>query len=83
MRIGIAGLILGSAALLAQAPPTGEQDSRTFDGLDAITTATKVAKVPLDVEHKVRRERDDETDRHIDRIEHGTGSRRRTFKTAY
>jgi hypothetical protein len=57
--------------------------SRTFDGLDAITTATKVAKVPLDVEHKVRRERDDETDRHIDRIEHGTGSRRRTFKTAY
>jgi hypothetical protein len=29
MRIGIAGLILGSAALLAQAPPTGEQDAYT------------------------------------------------------
>jgi len=54
--------------------------SKTFDGLDAISNAVKVQKVPLDLGRPT--DTRTETDRHIDEL-HARTPRRRSWKAAY
>jgi len=56
--------------------------SKTFDGLDAISNAVKVARTPMEHQTDTAEIRKSETDRHIDEI-HSGSSRKKTWKAAY